>query len=531
MEIQNTIQQFITYLRGIWRFRWYAMGISWLIAVVGWVYVSTMPDQYQSSAQVLVDTDSMLRPLLRGLAVESNIDQRVQLMTKTLMSRPNLEKLARMTDLDIRARTPEEMDALIFRLQKNITLRSARRQDFYTISATDGDAQMSKNIVESLLNIFIEDTLGNTRQDSDVAQKFLLQQIKEYEDRLIEAENRIKEFKQQNIGQMPSEGRGYFEKMQSAQTELAQAKLQYKEALNRRDELKRQLTGEEPVFGFAATPLTQPQNTNYPLDERITELKNQIDQLLLSFTENHPDVIARREQLEALERQKKEELESRPKEETKTVQHLETNPIYQQLKIALGQAEADASSLRVRVQEYEKRVIKLKELVNTGPEIEAKLQSLNRDYALNKKNYDKLVARLESAKLAEQAGQSGDNVKFQIIDPPRVPLEPSGPNRLLLSTASMVAAIGAGVALAFLLSQLKPAIYERRTLKLVSGYPVFGVVSRYWTPKLLLKKRIEFGGFLTVAFMLALVYSGVVYVQVANGEMLHQFRSIIETLR
>ena len=100
MQIHETIQQVITYLRGIWRFRWYAMGISWLVAVVGWVYVSALPDQYQSSAQVLVDTDSMLRPLLRGLAVESNIDQRVQLMTTTLMSRPNLEKLARMTDLE-----------------------------------------------------------------------------------------------------------------------------------------------------------------------------------------------------------------------------------------------------------------------------------------------------------------------------------------------------------------------------------------------------------------------------------------------
>jgi polysaccharide chain length determinant protein (PEP-CTERM system associated) len=503
------------------------MGISWLVAVVGWVYVSALPDQYQSSAQVLVDTDSMLRPLLRGLAIESNFDQRVQLITKTLLSRPNLEKLARMTDLDIQANTPEQINALITRLQKSIKLSSTRRQDFYTISVVDADAKTAKLLVESLITIFIEDALGNTRQDSSAAQKFLMEQINEYEARLTKAENRIKEFKQENVGKMPDAGRGYFEQLQAAQTTLEQARLQYKEALNRRDELKRQIAGEEPVFGFADTSPTQLQM--HPLDERIAHLKNQIDELLLSYTENHPNVIARKEQLAELEREREQDLASRPNVKTKSAQRLETNPIYQQLKISLGQTEAEVSSLKVRVDEYEKRVTKLNKLVNTGPEIEAKLQSLNRDYALNKQNYDTLVARLESAKLGEEAEQSGDNIKFQIINPPQVPLQPSGPNRLLLSSTSIFVAIGAGIGLAFLLSQLRPAIYDRRTLKLVSGYPVFGVVSRYWTPELLFKKRIEFGGFLTVAFVLGLVYLGVLYVQVANAEMLHQFRSIIET--
>jgi len=540
MQIHEAIQQLVTYLRGIWRFRWYAMGISWLVAVVGWIYVSTLPDQYESSAQVLVDTDTMLRPLLRGLAVESNIEQRVQLMTTTLMSRPNLEKLARMTDLDIHAQTPDQMNTLIAQLKDSISLRSgsvtrsinAARQDFYTISAIHTNGHTAKKIVESLLNIFIEETLGNTRLDSDVAQKFLVEQIEEYEARLTEAENRIKEFKQQNIGKMPDSGRGYFEQLQSAQSELAQAKLLYMEALNRRDELERQLAGEEPIFGFGSMPGSHLQGYAHPLDARISELKNQISDLLLNYTENHPIVIARRDQLEALEREREQDLKSHPQQEvSKPAQQLETNPVYQQLKISLGQAEADVSSLRVRVQEYEKRAVKLEELVNIGPEIEAKLQSLNRDYEVNKQNYDALVARLESAKLAEQAGQSGDDVKFQIVDPPRVPLKPSGPNRLLLSTASMIAAIGAGVGLAFLFSQLRPAIYDRRTLKIVSGYPVFGVVSRYWTSDLLVKKRIEFGGFITVALMLGLVFTGFVYLQVAHSELLNELRSFVEALQ
>jgi hypothetical protein len=69
--------------------------------------------------------------------------------------------------------------------------------------------------------------------------------------------------------------------------------------------------------------------------------------------------------------------------------------------------------------------------------------------------------------------------------------------------------LAVGLGLAFLLSQIRPAIYDRRTLKSVAGFPVFGVVSRFWTPELLFKKRVEFAVFIAVGFILVLAYGGV----------------------
>jgi polysaccharide chain length determinant protein (PEP-CTERM system associated) len=503
------------------------MATVWIVTIAGWFYISNLPNQYQASAKVLVDTDSMLRPLLRGLAIQSNVSQRVQLMTRTLLSRPNLEKVARMTDLDLKAKTTGAMNSLVAQLKSSIRLIGTRNQDLYTITATHSNPETAKDIVQAVLTIFIEDTLGGARNDSDVAQKFLMQQIKEYETRLVEAETRIKKFKQENIGRMSGDGRGYFEKLQLAESELEQAKLRLREAEKRRDELKRQLSGEEPVFGFG----TKGSSTNlrpHHLDNRINALRTQIDELLLVYTDQHPNVITRQEQLRDLEREREDDLKTKPQQIARPKQQLDTNPVYQQLRISLGQAEVEVSSLSVRVQEYENRVSKLKNLVNVGPELEAELKALDRDYALNKRNYNTLIARLESAKLAEEAEQTGDNVKFETIEPPRVPLAPSGPNRLLLSTVSLMAGLAVGFSLAFLLSQLRPTIYDRRTLKEVSGYPVFGVVSRYWTPELLFRKRVEFGAFLAVGTVLALVFAGVIVSQQMDIALFEQLGKILE---
>jgi polysaccharide chain length determinant protein (PEP-CTERM system associated) len=527
MQFQEALQELITYLRGIWRFRWYAMVIAWAVSIGGWIYIAKMPDQYEAAAKVLVDTDSMLRPLLHGLAVQSNVTQRVQLMTKTLLSRPNLEKVVRMTDMDLKAATASDMDALINQLRDSVRLNGTRTQNLYSLSANHNDPQTAKNIVQALITIFIEDALGNTRQDSDVAQKFLLEQIKEYEARLVEAENRIKLFKQKNIGKMPDAGRDYFEQLQTAQAELEQASLQLRELRKRREELNRQLKGEEPVFGFG-TPLSDSVQQSHPLDQRISQMEEKIDDLLLIYTENHPTVIANQAALEELKKEREEDLKNRPQQQFDPSKELAQNPIYQQLKISLAQTEAEISALEVRVNEYFNRVDRYKKLVNTGPEIEAELQSLNRDYALNKQNYDMLVARLESAKLGEQAEQAGDEVKFEIIEPPRVPAKPSGPNRLMFSAAALFFGIAGGVGVGFLLSQLKPVFYDRRTLKAVSGYPVFGVVSRFWSPELLFRKRLEFGIFLAVGAILAMSFAGVLILQRSEFDIAKYLGAIMQ---
>ena len=100
-NLQQSINLVLDYVKGIWIKKRYVMICSWLICPIGFFYVASMPDQYQSRAVVFVDTRSVLQPILRGLAIQTNPAQEIQMMVKTLLSRSNVEKIARESDLDL----------------------------------------------------------------------------------------------------------------------------------------------------------------------------------------------------------------------------------------------------------------------------------------------------------------------------------------------------------------------------------------------------------------------------------------------
>ncbi|MEJ2694211.1 MAG: Wzz/FepE/Etk N-terminal domain-containing protein, partial [Candidatus Thiodiazotropha sp.] len=161
------------HIRSAWRFRWSALVVAWLVTLAGWGGVFVTPDKYQSSAKIFVDTESVLRPLLQGLAVQTDLEQRLHLMTRTLLTNENLEKVLREADLDLEATTVEERQRMVSRLRETVQIETQRRQNFYSISYEYEDPYIAKKVVETLLDIFVEAALGDTRVESDTAQKFL----------------------------------------------------------------------------------------------------------------------------------------------------------------------------------------------------------------------------------------------------------------------------------------------------------------------------------------------------------------------
>lgn len=514
--MQELLDQLLDYVRGAWRFRWYMHLVAWPLCIAGWIIVYQLPNQYEASARVYVDTQSVLRPLLRGLAVQGNVGQEVELMTRTLLSRPNLEKIARMTDMDLAVTTPEAMEELLDRLKHTIKLTGRGRENLYSLTYTDNDPRQAKQVVQSLLTLFVETSLGDSRKDSRSAQSFLDTQIKEYEARLFAAEERLKEFKRENIGLMPTDGGGeYFTRLQAAMSRLSNAELELSEAVNRRNELRRQLRGEEPTFGMVAPPKAQVINS--ALDARIQSLQTRLDDLLLQFTDKHPDVSSLQRTIKTLEEQKAKEIAQLEKSAPQRSNNLDTNPVYQQLRISLGEVDANVVGLGVRVKQFQAEVDKLKQAVDVIPKIEADFKRLNRDYDVNKKNYDTLVERRETAKMSEDASKSGDNVKFRVIDPPFVPSEPSSPNRPLLTSAVLIGGWLAGILFAFFMSQIKPTFDGVRPVTRELGLPVLGSVSRVWTGKARLKRRMEVITFGIGGLLLVSVYGAYMTYQLLFG--------------
>ena len=503
--MRELYEQFLTYVRGIWRYRWFMMLVAWLVSIVGWGVVYQLPDTYEAKARVHVDTQSMLQPLLKGLTISVNPSQQINLVTRTLLSRPNLEKLSRMTDLDLRALTPSDKEELLDELGSDIRISSGREQDLYTIAYSNSDRKLAKRVVQSLLTIFVESTLGETREETDSAQEFVNQQIKEYEAKLQAAELRLAEFKRTHVGMMPGSAEDYYGQLQAAVSDLQQAQLSLREAVNERNQFKQQMENDEDSYLMYGELQA---GAGSVLDTRIQGLNERLDELLLKYTEKHPDVVEIKQLIAQLEQKREEERAMMDEMDVGPAD----NPLYQQMKMQLAQVDARVASMRSRVGEYQQRVDHLQEMVDTIPKVEAELKQLNRDYNIHQQNYQALLARRESANISEQAEISGDQLKFRVVDPPRVPLEPSAPNRPLLMTGILIASITAGALLALFLFMLRPTFDSSRTVMEVLGRPVLGGVSMIYNKEWRIKHRHAMLAFSLAGIGLLALYAGVMAV-------------------
>lgn len=472
-----------SYLNAAWRYRWHGAIVAWVIALGGWGAVARIPDRYEASARVYVDTQSVLRPLLAGVAVMPNVSQQVTMMSRTLISRPNVDKVIQMADMNIKIRTPEDRERMITRLTQDLTIRSAGAENLYTIAFADRDPQQARRVVQSLLTIFVEGSLGSKRRDSDSARRFIDEQLKSYNDKLIAAETAVTEFKRRHMGLLGTEGRNYYTRMAEAQAAVNQAALELKEAENSRDAIRNQLKGDAPMFLGDIRPEAA---ANPEIDSRIQELQKQLDNLRLRFTDQHPDIIAATRMIDQLKEQKQQEAKrAKPSASQASAQ----NPVYQQLSVSLAAAEATVASMRARVAEYNRRLSDLQAAANAVPQYEAEFTQLTRDYEVTKKNYENLLARRESAQISQDMETSTSVMDFRVIDPPRVPSTPSAPNRPLLISLALLAALGAGAAFAFLLSQIRPTVSDERRVREISGLPVLGTVIMAWTGAQMAKRK------------------------------------------
>ena len=510
--MQEAIAQILSYVWGVWRFRWLALVIVWVVSLGGWLFVQQMPEAYVGSARVYVDSNNVLRPLLQGLAIQPNVSQRIAMMSRTLLSRPNLEKVMRMTDLDLEVQTDREKEELLTELRENIMLGADRNNDsLYTIQVTNTERDTAKRITQALITVFIEGGLSGKREDSAGAQDFLDQQIAEYEARLAEAENRLANFKQRYVGALPGEGGGYYARLDQAKQELSAAQLQLREVENRRSELQRQVDGEEPVFlssGLSAS--------NSPLEARIQALQSQVDGLLIKYTDLHPEVRQMRALISDLEAEKQSELAAvRDGDFSGAYAGLSSSPVYQGMRSMLAESDAMVAELRVRVAEYENRVKQLSDQVNNIPVIEAELKQLDRDYQVIASKHQDLLSRREAAKLGEDVEQTASDVTFRVIDPPFVPSKPSEPDKLMLNSLVLVLALGMGAAVALLASLVKPVVVDQQSLVKLTGLPLLGSVTLIPTPEQ--KKRGTWG---LVAFSSLMTMLVVAFVGLNIGQML-----------
>ena len=331
------IAQLLALAKRMWKYRWSGVIVAWLAGIAGTLTVSLIPDSYEASARIYVDTQSILKPLMSGLAMQPNVEQQVMILSRTLISRPNVEKLVRMADLDLKNQSKVQQDALIERVMKSLSIQSTARDNLYTLAYRDADPESAKRVVQSFVSIFVESSLGSSRKDQVAATSFINEQIKNYEAKLNEAEARVKDFRLRNIQTMAPDGRDVASRLGEMSGQLERARLEYREAVNARDAAKLQLDGERSRASSTMQSLLQESSLTVAtpeFDVRLEAQRRNLDALLQRYTEQHPDIVSARKTIKDLEAQKtKEQQELRkvamaaPVGNSNTPEALEASPL------------------------------------------------------------------------------------------------------------------------------------------------------------------------------------------------------------
>jgi polysaccharide chain length determinant protein (PEP-CTERM system associated) len=471
------------YLRAAWRRRWMGVIIAWLVCGLGWVAVYAIPNQFESSARLFVDADAVLTPLLRGIAADSAPTTQLEIIQRTLLSRPNLEKLISKTDLDLTLNGPSDRERLLSRLATEIKVNPQTR-NLFTITYRDKSPKLAHDVVQTLLTIFVESATGGSRSDMENARRFLERQIQSYEQQLRAAEKRRADFRSRYLEVLPSTDNPNVPALEGARASAQQAEGRLQDALSSRDTLKQEVDKTPAMLVTDSAGIVGGGNGQPAAKTRLQQAEDELRMLLLRDTDAHPDVIAQRKVIQALRAEPREATAQPAGKDgvvsrdaaTGGVKHSVPNQVYDQLKVKLIEADANVVSLQRQRDEAVAYRDRLEKVQREQPGLIAEYQNMDRDYFVLRKNYEELLGRLQSANIAQAADTQADKVKLQVIDPPEIPRLPVAPNRLMLVSMVLAGGIAAGIGITVLFGQLDRSfstVDDLRTL----GLPVLGGIS------------------------------------------------------
>jgi polysaccharide chain length determinant protein (PEP-CTERM system associated) len=500
--------QALPILQAMWRQRWLGVGIAWLVCTVGWIAIAFIPTEYESSARVYLNADPVLTPLLQGLAANTDPARHLDFMERTLLSRPNLEQLVRLTNLDAGVTTPAQKEALFAQLAGNIEIRPIT-ENLMTISYRSRDPQIARNVVQSLLTIFADKTSGSSRSEMDSAQRFLDEEIASYRDQLRAAERRrgnlARQYPDIVSDSLPGSGSasvGQSNGLDQARAAVAQASDALADAVTRRDSLKAALASVPPILDVDRPPQVVIAGAAVNSDQaRLEELRRNLDTLRLKYTDQYPDVIATRQEIAQLESEMKRTGPSGAVSDKTQI----PNTVYDRLKVELVDADGTVATARRHLREAEAYQAQIEKIVQSAPGILERVRDMDRDYDVLKNNYQQLVARREAASIADAADTKTEKIQFRIVDPPRVPLIPVAPHRPFLVSVVLLLGVGAGFAAPLAMTQLDRSFATVGQLRNL-GIPILGSVSRLTLGAARRQAAMQLAGVCASAAVLIAVY-------------------------
>ena len=446
-------------VHSVWNRRWLALAIAWGVCLIGWLVVSLIPAQYESSARIMVRQQTVLSEKVGITAGERR--KAVEQLQQTLGSSANLERVVKGTDIGRTVVSEAELASAISALRPNITVKpDPLNESVFSITALHSSPRIARDVVQKLIDIAEEENIAGDRAETSKTLKFLDAQLEARQKELQEAEAKRVTFETQNLGMLPGAGSASM-RIESARAEMSQIDSQLIQARSAVAALSSQLAGTPRTLAGAGAG-------SNPVASAQAELASMRAR---GYTDDHPDVVAIRNQIAILRSQGAGSAGAGGM----------PNPAYASLQSMLAERQASVTALTARKSALQGEISDFAAKQISQPGLAAEYSRISRDYEVLKTQYDKLLADREAIRLRGQVENETGTVQFEVVDKPGVPSAPSKPNRPLLLAMVLLAGLGAGAGTAFALGHLQTSFPTAAKLEKASGLPVIGAISQMLT--------------------------------------------------
>jgi len=451
-----------------------------LLALVGGIL---WPKNYVSSTTILAQGSDIIQPLLEGRAVTTGVSDRAGIARQVIFSRKVLSDALSTGGWTDESLSPIMQDRLMEQI-KGRTLVSSPRPDLVEIAYRDSDPQRAFKVAERFATLFIEESRLAKERESRDAFEFIDSQVRGYHQKLTGAEEGLLDFRSANADAQPGSATDAMARISALRTQVEQTRMQLMEQQSREAAIVAQMSGESEV--------TAVQTREGLYRAQLIELQSQLDRLLLTYTEQYPDVVRIRMQMQDLQTQLATESARRaqsPGAQQSPFDNAQFNPLYQEMRLRLGELRREVAATRARMSASESMLAAELDRSRRIAASEGALAELTRDYEVNRDIYQDLLRRRENARVSMVLDEEQRGLTFRIQDPATLPLRPSGLRLVHFAAAGLALAVLIPFGLIFALVRFDPRIRSPAQLERATGLKVIATIPTYATGREKLRNR------------------------------------------
>ncbi len=472
--MENPMKEVKKYLFMIYKKRFVFLFSSLAVMLIIIAGSFFMQKKYVATSTVFIER-SMIDSLMRGLTITPSMSDRIRVLRYSMLSRDLISRTLKELDADLMAPTPAAFESMIekYRARTEINVRG---NDLFIVSLKDENPAFARDFINALVGKYVEENIASKRQETFGATRFLDEQLEHFKAKMNQAQDQVTRYRQENGIYSSVDEPTILANIKKYEEAIETLQIQKNEMRATIETIRNQL--EMMRTHLAARPGKDLEGYLFESgggggSNRVAQLENKVDELLLVYNERHPEVIRTRALIQAVKvAEKRKEAEGGPEVESSLDSFSASeDPVFVDLKMRLNAKESELQALEARQSELEGMILASKEELRDVPDEKKILAELERERRTYQRLYEELLQRQGVAEVSQHMEVSDKATTFRIVDPAVLSRRPVTIDRFKVMLMGVFAGFAVGFGLVFLLEKLDGRFKDPDSIRQL-GLPV-----------------------------------------------------------